>query len=347
MSAEMRGESSSSGSARGSTPMKTWALQAHALEKLRDHWTAHMDQYDTVSHRQLDSGLPYLIDSQATDKSLPLLMHPPRSTDSDGSALFGRNITPVHAPLYGNSGPSSPRNASNASYDISSSWYPGSNARFRTATDTTSNQRYADEHIQSMRRAGDDAQVALSPESPLDSISGEAQVRATDLAPVIPPDWSVVSRHVPKHLLPLFQQSTTRDQPHLDILREHRRQLLQEHEEQRGKAPKQEVGHKRKAPNAALTEAERRANHTASEQKRRANIRKSYERLCELMPSIHDGDGQLASELSEGRTSTRSELVILEHAVNEIEQKLILHHSLLQRKADLQRKLLARYLPPS
>ena len=53
-------------------------LSAPALEKLRMHWTSHMDQYDILSHPQDQSPLPYLISSQPTNDPLPLRRSPPR-----------------------------------------------------------------------------------------------------------------------------------------------------------------------------------------------------------------------------------------------------------------------------
>lgn len=94
---------------------------------------------------------------------------------------------------------------------------------------------------------------------------------------------------------------------------------------------------------AALTEAEKRANHIASEQKRRANIRKSYEMLCEVVPALRNDNSQLVSELAEGRTSTRNEMIMLEKAIGEIELRLQQHHALLVRRAELQERVIHHF----
>lgn len=339
----------SGSSVRDGVPMYSRSLEKHALGKLRDHWTAHMNQYDTVSHRQLDSGLPYLIDSQATESSLPSVIQPLASTDSHDASLFGRTITPVDASLNCNKATAF-RGVDGAGYGTNSAWYSDQIRKLRAAVGRQ--ESIKDEHNEEVRGVGSGDRHAEERTRPVDS--GDSSLCAGDIGAVPPPDWDTVSRYVPERLLPLFQQNDTRFQPHLDLLREHRRLLLQEYQANRDELPAPEMGHKRKAPNAALTEAEKRANHTASEQKRRANIRKSYEMMCELMPSIHENDGRLATELSEGRISTRSELVILEHgachclpAVDDVECRLLMHQVLLQRKADLQRKLLARYTQAS
>ncbi|UZJ55492.1 hypothetical protein CBS101457_004812 [Exobasidium rhododendri] len=53
---------------------------------------------------------------------------------------------------------------------------------------------------------------------------------------------------------------------------------------------------KKKASHVLLTEAEKKANHIASEQKRRANIRKGYELLCDLIPSLREDGEEAVSE---------------------------------------------------
>ena len=125
----------------------------------------------------------------------------------------------------------------------------------------------------------------------------------------------------------------------MDLLRERRHALLSERALH---APEHSVPQKRKYQ-AALTEAEKRANHIASEQKRRANIRKSYEMLCEVVPALRNDNSQLVSELAEGRTSTRNEMIMLEKAIGEIELRLQQHHALLVRRAELQERVIHHF----
>ncbi|EJU04740.1 hypothetical protein DACRYDRAFT_20381 [Dacryopinax primogenitus] len=66
-------------------------------------------------------------------------------------------------------------------------------------------------------------------------------------------------------------------------------------------------------PVALLSEEQKKANHIHSEQKRRATIRKGYEALCEVVPSLRDvvaaggpgGRGRELGEEGEGKEAKR------------------------------------------
>ena len=128
---------------------------------------------------------------------------------------------------------------------------------------------------------------------------------------------------VPRSLHSLFEPEGTRDQPHLDHLRERKRKLeeafasgdLSLSED----APMiiQEAKHRRKSSNQGLlSDAEKKANHIASEQKRRANIRKGYDMLASVLPSL-DRPTIVDSRVSademggENRSAAYSEIAVL------------------------------------
>lgn len=79
-----------------------------------------------------------------------------------------------------------------------------------------------------------------------------------------------------------------------------------------------------------LSPSQKKANHIQSEQKRRANIRRGYEALCEVVPSLREalaaqgqpeprkrrrtsnsGSGVATEEKLDGRAGPRSENVVL------------------------------------
>lgn len=107
-----------------------------------------------------------------------------------------------------------------------------------------------------------------------------------------------------------FSEGFARLQPHLAVLREEqlRRKARGlsanirrgERKANKGSSQTKEEGtpedgaggggeEKKRPPHVLLTDAEKKANHIASEQKRRANIRKGYEMLCDLVPSLQEG----------------------------------------------------------
>lgn len=135
---------------------------------------------------------------------------------------------------------------------------------------------------------------------------------------------------------------------------------------------------KKKQSHVLLTEAEKKANHIASEQKRRANIRKGYELLCSLVPSLREsmdqdgegeeeeddeeededeeaedgetkrgkkrkpGDGNTTGN-AENKSGARSEAMILMKVVNHIHGKIDEHNALVIKKQELQKELAKRY----
>ncbi|KAH8822984.1 hypothetical protein DL96DRAFT_1620061 [Flagelloscypha sp. PMI_526] len=52
--------------------------------------------------------------------------------------------------------------------------------------------------------------------------------------------------------------------------------------------PKASSSSSSRAPNTLLTPSQKKANHIQSEQKRRANIRRGYEALCTVVPSLRE-----------------------------------------------------------
>ena len=311
----------------GRDAMHTRHLQSKALEKLHDHWTAHMDQLNTVSHRQLESDLPYLIETQAPKEGLPVLMQRDRSHDNEDSFMFGRSMTPVHAAWSGSTDMSIRFGEGKASYGTDSAWYSDQISKLRNGISTQ----------QPAAPPAPAPKQIQSNEAPTPAVS--ITTPCTELSPPAEPSWEVIKAYVPQRYWASFCQRNTRDQPHLDLLRKQRNALLSE---RALRTPEHSVPQRRRNQ-ATLTEAEKRANHIASEQKRRANIRKSYEMLCELVPALRNDNSQLVSELSEGRTSTRNEMIILEKAIREIELRLQQHHALLVRRAELQDRVIHHF----
>lgn len=146
-----------------------------------------------------------------------------------------------------------------------------------------------------------------------------------DLDPTsLPPiQTEQVIDRVPRSLHSLFEPEGTRDQPHLDHLRERKRKLeeafasgdLSLSED----APMiiQEAKYRRKSSNQGLlSDAEKKANHIASEQKRRANIRKGYDMLASVLPSLErstiEESRVSADEMGgENRSAAYSEIAVL------------------------------------
>lgn len=135
---------------------------------------------------------------------------------------------------------------------------------------------------------------------------------------------------------------------------------------------------KKKQSHVLLTEAEKKANHIASEQKRRANIRKGYELLCSLVPSLREsmdedggedddeeeedeeedaeeGDAKRGKKRKPGdgnatgggnvdsKSGPRSEAMILMKVVDHIHGKIDEHNAFVIKKQELQKELAKRY----
>lgn len=90
-----------------------------------------------------------------------------------------------------------------------------------------------------------------------------------------------------------------RTQPHLDMLRQQHienglidprtgLEIKPEPTEEDLKREAEEAEKEKKGQHTLLTTEEKKANHIASEQKRRANIRKGYEMLCDIVPSLRE-----------------------------------------------------------
>ncbi|KAJ9475422.1 Transcription factor [Pseudozyma hubeiensis] len=107
-------------------------------------------------------------------------------------------------------------------------------------------------------------------------------------------------RALPAHLHPYFtpSQMEKRTQPHLEMLREQHvsdglidpttgLEIKPEPTEESLKRDAEEAEREKKQ-HTLLTTEEKKANHIASEQKRRANIRKGYELLCDIVPSLRE-----------------------------------------------------------
>lgn len=199
----------------------------------------------------------------------------------------------------------------------------------------------------------------------------ESQRGVIDPAAITSVDKDLVTRYIPGELTPLFDLIQTKQQPHLDKLRVRKRNLedalatgnmsLSEDAE----LIIQESKNKRKAGNQGLlTEAEKKANHIASEQKRRANIRKGYDMLSAMLPTLskyaesQGGSGDVKRNGEEdgmdSRSSIHSEITVLEEgmyividtdhtAIEYVTQCLQEHHQLLLRKSKAQEELLAYY----
>ena len=105
---------------------------------------------------------------------------------------------------------------------------------------------------------------------------------------------------LPSQLHPYFRPTRLekRTQPHLEMLRQQHvdnglidpdtgLEIKPEPTEEDLKKEAEEA-EKEKKHHTLLTTEEKKANHIASEQKRRANIRKGYELLCDIVPSLKE-----------------------------------------------------------
>jgi hypothetical protein len=210
--------------------------------------------------------------------------------------------------------------------------------------------------------------------------------------PLVDMDRIEAQKVVPSHLHDaFFSPGMKRLQPHLTLLRQEQEKRKaqglsanirkgRKDAKQSAKGGDDDSGNgsedggagsakQKKQAHALLTDAEKKANHIASEQKRRANIRKGYEALCALVPTLRDelGEGgeddeadeggagtnkrgkkrravgdegaNAGGERIEGKTGPRSEAMILMKAVEHIRTQVVHHHQLVVRKQQLQRQL--------
>lgn len=113
-------------------------------------------------------------------------------------------------------------------------------------------------------------------------------------------DLETAIRTLPAHLHSYFAPARMdkRTQPHLEMLRQQHienglidpttgLEIKPEPTEEDLKKEAEEAEREKKQ-HTLLTTEEKKANHIASEQKRRANIRKGYELLCDIVPSLKE-----------------------------------------------------------
>lgn len=119
---------------------------------------------------------------------------------------------------------------------------------------------------------------------------------------------------LPPHLHPYFAPTKLdkRLQPHLEMLRQQHidnglidpntgLEIKPEPTEEDLKREAEEAEKEKKnGQHTLLTTEEKKANHIASEQKRRANIRKGYELLCDIVPSLKEALEREASSKKGG-----------------------------------------------
>lgn len=136
--------------------------------------------------------------------------------------------------------------------------------------------------------------------STLNSGPSGAVIRALGDLANLDLDLEGALRMLPSHLHPFFTPARMerRTQPHLEILR--RQHIddglidastgLEIKPEPTAKDLQREAeeAEPEKKQHTLLSTEEKKANHIASEQKRRANIRKGYELLCDIVPSLKE-----------------------------------------------------------
>lgn len=151
--------------------------------------------------------------------------------------------------------------------------------------------------------------------STLNSGPSGAVIRALGDLANLDLDLEGALRMLPSHLHPYFTPARLekRTQPHLDMLRQQHienglidpstgLEIKPEPTEEDLKREAEEA-EKEKKQHTLLTTEEKKANHIASEQKRRANIRKGYELLCDIVPSLREALEREASS----KTKTRDD----------------------------------------
>ena len=343
------------------------------------HWTSHMDQYDILSHPQDQSPLPYLISSQPTNDPLPLRRSPPRPGPdplaaslvpptetrsaqhqwSTGVPAYGKDpswrsqqISFLHAEQKRHTGKFEPPLMSDdyATSSGRSAQYPQAEHAPRLMQYATGDGMQRSVSDSRKRKSDSDHQERRGRASQEHSIPGQ-DVLGPDALPTM--DRVAVAQRIPAALQRYFEPPSTKQQPHLDVLRERKKTLERNvalgHPEALAEVQEAHAAKRRTAAQGLLTPEEKKANHIASEQKRRANIRKGYDMLCDALPSLHNrqGDGDMdQAEDGEGRSNAYSELTILEEATDILEQRLREHHELLLRKAQLQSHIAGTYNVP-
>lgn len=351
-------------------------MAAPALEKLRMHWTSHMDQYDVMSHPQYESPLPYLISSQPRKDPLSLLRSRPQRNPNSLLHTMSTSAVPPGARAL----PKTLWGQTNPAYGKDPSWR---------------SEQISFLHSEQQRHSGGERSAAGPSMAPLAHMGpstvpyvpqaypqGAPYERRppyrspSPVAPAVPlrrparteerqetkipkaseatrMDPETVKRYIPPKLQRYFLPCTTKEQPHLALLRERKAELKRRVDagDAAALAEVHEIraGKRRTNPNGLLSEQEKKANHIASEQKRRANIRKGYDMLCDTLPALRarklNGKMDDTSD-PEGRAGVSSELTVLDEAIEVLEQRLNEHRELVARKAELQTRILDAYSTP-
>lgn len=341
------------------------------------HWTSHMDQYDVMSHPHYESPLPYLISSQPQKDPLPLLrpaqraspslLHTVATSSGPSNPLHERRAMPKNLwngnPLAYGRDPNwrteqisflhseQKRHASGHDFLAKSIKHPWPRAMPAEGPHQPTYEPNTPMEVNSMATTSKRTLSARPAEPNLTRNTPEIPTHnKAEIEPTIDLNMEAVKERIPSALQRYFTPSGTHVQPHLDILRERKREL-QRKLEQGDPTAVAEVHEARAAKrrtnaNGLLSDKEKKANHIASEQKRRANIRKGYDMLCDALPGLRarqpDGEEEEAEE-SEGKSNGYSELAVLEEATDVLEQRLHEHRRLLMRKADLQSQVLNSY----
>ncbi|WFD41642.1 hypothetical protein MPSI1_000273 [Malassezia psittaci] len=282
-------------------------METPALEKLRMHWTSHMDQYDVLSHPQFESPLPYLITSQPRKDSLALLRSRPNGSYPLINAMNTSNLPPTQR-----------RRTQLLSNNVKSAYGKDPNWRSQQISFLHSEQQRHHSVDQSMPGPSERTYISRhsSPHTaripPLEMMLGQRSPSPIQLAiPLrrsLSTDETMEQRPSSAGYIPSYNANLTRYgeeqvnvmeklsdrpdtkyQPHLDLLRERKRDLQRRIEEGDPEALTQlqdmRAAKRRSNANGLLSEKEKKANHIASEQRRRANIRKGYELLSECLPA--------------------------------------------------------------
>ncbi|PKI84937.1 hypothetical protein MVES1_001337 [Malassezia vespertilionis] len=316
-----------------------------AIEKLHMHWSSHMDQYSIFSHPSNQSALPYLISSQpriAQPSPWPAAQGGASYAQSEPAAKIARETRPLPRDVVARGG----WKLDDHAYGRDPNWREEQISFLHTAERPESSRQAAIKpaHYADRAEAQRTASVHHAANAPKD-----AKERTGTGAEHI--DQGLVQRVVPAELRAYFAPPSTSNQPHLDAFRE-RKHKLERDAAQGDAAALAEIaearGAKRKAGSQGLlSDAEKKANHIASEQKRRANIRKGYDMLSEVIPTLvksqEDNSGVANLKDHEGKISTHGEITILEEAVDYLNERLLEHQHLLKRKAEIQLYLLSKY----
>lgn len=351
-------------------------MAAPALEKLRMHWTSHMDQYNIQSHPQYESPLPYLISSQLRKDPLPLLRPRPRH----GSHSLLRVMSTSTLPPLGRSLPKTIWKNKTSPYGQDPSWRSEQISFLHSEQQRHSNagQALPGPSMRPLPRYGMNPYSPGQVPGPVPLESMGARRSTSPIPPAIPlrrsasyddrtgsdtppkynpngtadmkMDINTVMRSIPRELHRFFALTDTKDQPHLDELRKRKRNLQQRIDSGDPDALAElrefRAAKRRSNPNGLLSEQEKKANHIASEQKRRANIRKGYDMLSNALPKLRGRGAENKDEESmdaENKGGVLSELAVLEEAIAVLEERLEEHRELLARKAELQTRILQSY----